>query len=83
MQGGKGSGKACDYGFGRPGRREVGEMPSENPSFDRCTGKVGVHDPPSSPASPTKEKHRNRKISVLFLAFMACFWPEKVRIIIV
>ena len=27
----------------------------------------------SSPASPTKEKHRNRKVSVLFLALMACF----------
>ena len=31
----------------------------------------------SSPASPTKEKHRNRKISVLFLAFVAIFAPKR------
>ena len=31
----------------------------------------------SSPASPTKEKHRNRKISMLFLAFLDCFDTRK------
>lgn len=60
-------------GFGRPGRREVDFGLSENPSFDRCTGKVGVGDPPSSPASPTKEIpgicYGYRGFSV----FMTCF----------
>ena len=33
----------------------------------------------SSPASPTKEKHRNRKISVLFLAFCGTFGQQKLK----
>ena len=55
MQGGVGSGKACDCGFWRPGRREVGGGVSENPSFDRSTRRLAVGVPASSPASPTKE----------------------------
>ena len=56
----------CEMGFGRLGRREVGETPSENPTFDRCVGKAGVGDPPSSPASPTKKKRTSSDVRFLF-----------------
>ena len=40
-KGGRVSSKACDYGFWRPGRREVDFGVVKNPSFDRSTRSFG------------------------------------------